>query len=137
VIAYVDSSILLRLALKQPGALKDFSKIQRGISSRILKAECLRTLDRLLAFETISDKDQSAASLYLYQAFDHIEQIPVEPLLDSVGNPMGLKLGTLDALHLVSALKWREGKRAGIMFLTHDERLGQAAERFGFRVLGL
>lgn len=55
-IAYVDSSVLLRLALRQPNPLQKFSSITRGISSRLIKAESLRTLDRLFAMNSLGKK---------------------------------------------------------------------------------
>jgi predicted nucleic acid-binding protein len=46
-IAYVDASVLLRLALGQPNALPEWHKIERGVSSALIATESLRTLDRL------------------------------------------------------------------------------------------
>jgi predicted nucleic acid-binding protein len=45
-IAYVDSSVLLRLALGQSNALPEWRQIDRGISSALVSTESLRTLDR-------------------------------------------------------------------------------------------
>ena len=48
-IAYLDSSALLRLILRQPGAL-DLKKLRSGesiISSELLAVECSRTIDRM------------------------------------------------------------------------------------------
>jgi predicted nucleic acid-binding protein len=46
-IAYVDASVLLRVALRQPDALAEWRQIQRGVSSALVLTESLRTLDRL------------------------------------------------------------------------------------------
>jgi len=136
-IAYLDSSVLLRLALKQPHSLKEFGTIVKGISSRLIRAECLRTLDRLFIAEQLSERDQTLATAFVLKAIDHLELISVDSVLDSVGNPMGLRLGTLDAIHLFSALKWREINAKALVFLTHDAELGFAAVRFGLSVLGV
>lgn len=135
-IAYVDSSVLLRLALKQPNPVREFSSITHGISSRLLKAESLRTLDRLFTQETVSEKDQARATSFIYTALDYLELIPVDPILESVGSPLGLQLGTLDAIHLFSALKWKETRKTALTLLTHDAALALAAERFGVPTLG-
>src|SRR5438105_9503765 len=45
-IAYVDSSVLLRVALAQPNALPEWRRIDRGVSSALITTESLRTLDR-------------------------------------------------------------------------------------------
>jgi hypothetical protein len=47
VIAYVDASVLLRVALRQPDAPPEWSQIKRGVSSALIATESLRTLDRL------------------------------------------------------------------------------------------
>jgi predicted nucleic acid-binding protein len=46
-IAYIDASVLLRVALRQPDALPEWRQIGHGISSALIVTECLRTLDRL------------------------------------------------------------------------------------------
>lgn len=45
-IAYIDSSVLLRVVLRQPNALKQWPVIEQGIGSALVEVECLRTLDR-------------------------------------------------------------------------------------------
>ncbi len=136
-IAYIDSSVLLRLALKQPNPVRDFRSITFGVSSRLLRAECLRTLDRLFSIEQISDEEQTQATVFILKAINHLELIPIDAVLENIENPLGLNLGTLDAIHLFSALKWKEFKKKVPVFLTHDSALGLAARRFGFNVLGI
>jgi hypothetical protein len=50
---------------------------------------------------------------------------------------MPITLGTLDALHLATALIWRD--RIGPLpeMATHDAALGAAARAFGFDVRGI
>jgi hypothetical protein len=45
-IAYVDSSVLLRVVLSQPDRLREWSSIQQPVTSALTEVECLRTLDR-------------------------------------------------------------------------------------------
>lgn len=135
-IAYLDTSVLLRLAFNQADSLQEFSSITRGIASQLIKAESLRTLDRLFIVEKFSEADQSRATSFIFRALDRLELIPVDPILEAVGTPMGLKLGTLDAIHLFSALKWKEIQNTPLTFLTHDRELAFAARRFGFEVMG-
>jgi hypothetical protein len=47
VIAYVDSSVVLRVVLGQPGKLAEWKSIVTGVASGLVEVECLRTLDRL------------------------------------------------------------------------------------------
>ena len=136
-IGYVDSSVVLRIALKQPKALKEFQEISLAVSSRLLRAECLRTLDRLFVLEKISNSVQTASTRFVLKVLDYIEQVPIDEVIDGVGNPLGLNLGTLDAIHLFTALKWKEARKKEIIFLTHDFLLASAAQRFGLEVRGV
>ncbi len=137
-IAYIDSSVLLRVALNQKNPLREFSTIQLGGSSRLIKAECLRTLDRLSATNQLSQADFISASSFILEAFLHFEIIPIsEALLERISEPHKMSLGTLDAIHLFSAVIWRSQRKITPLFLTHDAALGTAAQIFGFTVLGL
>jgi predicted nucleic acid-binding protein len=53
VIAYVDASVLLRLALGQPDALREWRDIHQGVSSALITVESLRTLDRLATGQSL------------------------------------------------------------------------------------
>jgi hypothetical protein len=48
-----------------------------------------------------------------------------------------VELGTLDALHLATAVLWREMSRADLVMATHDTALGLAARAHGFPVVGI
>ena len=49
---------------------------------------------------------------------------------------MPLPLGTLDTLHLSTAILWREVRGKELVMATHDRGLGAAARAFGFTVIG-
>ena len=136
--AYLDSSVFLRVLLNQQGKLKDFQKVDKFISSLLFKTECLRTLDRLKITGYLKERDYLQATKDLYEACMSIEFIKItSSVLSRAANPMPVVIGTLDAIHLVSALIWSE--RMGIYptFLTHDQQLGKAASAMGLEVLGL
>ena len=63
-IAYVDSSVLLRKVLRQPGSLKEWRSIQTGVASALVETECLRTLDRLRLRANLPDRDLATALLW-------------------------------------------------------------------------
>ena len=44
--AYVDSSVVLRVALGEADKLTEWTRITDPISSELIRIECLRTLDR-------------------------------------------------------------------------------------------
>jgi len=43
----------------------------------------------------------------------------------------------IDALHLASALLWRERRAAELLFATHDPRQARAARALGFDCVGV
>ena len=49
---------------------------------------------------------------------------------------MPTELGTLDAIHLASALLWKEAFGVDPTLVTHDIALGLAAQAHGFKILG-
>jgi predicted nucleic acid-binding protein len=137
-IAYLDSSVLLRVLLNQPGKLKEFKSIEKAVASVLLKTECLRVLDRLRLTRTLSEKHYLTAVNELYEACVSVETIKITTtLLNRAGTSMPVVLGTLDAIHLMSALIWTEKTEKTLSFLTHDNQLGKAASALGFQVFGL
>ena len=58
------------------------------------------------------------------------------PVLTRASQPFSTALGTLDAIHLATALVWREGKQEDLVMATHDTALAVAARASGFRVVG-
>ena len=58
------------------------------------------------------------------------------PVLSRASEPMPIPVGTLDAIHLATALIWRERLGALPQIATHDAALGAAARAFGFDVRG-
>jgi hypothetical protein len=59
------------------------------------------------------------------------------PVLSRASQPLPTPLGTLDAIHLATALIWRERMGALPTMATHATALGLAARTFGFDVRGI
>lgn len=136
-IGYLDSSVLLRALLNQKGKLGELSQLKRPIASRLLKTECLRTLDRLRTLGSLSEDEFITAVEDLYEVLESIEFIEITDIvLERAGNSLPVALGTLDAIHLVSAILWREQFHESLTFLTHDVALAKAAIVQGFQVIG-
>ena len=135
--AYVDASVILRLALGQPNRLAEWTKIQRGVSSALITTESLRTLDRLRLRAKLSDVEvatRRGAILSLIAALELVELDAA--VLDRASQPMPTELGTLDAIHLATALLWKEMTATQITMATHDEALGLSARAHGLSVVG-
>jgi predicted nucleic acid-binding protein len=137
VIAYVDSSVILRFVLGQPGSLPEWDRIDEAVTSRLTSVECLRALDRGMAIGRISPKEVANRRELALRILGAVDQIDVSmAVLARASDPFPTPLRTLDALHLATALHYR-ASRADILFATHDEEQGRAARATGFTVLGV
>jgi predicted nucleic acid-binding protein len=137
VIAYLDSSVLLRLVFGEPGKLQEFSQVEYAVSSEILKVECLRTIDRLRIRALLTDEEVATRNEAVFAVLNRTELVLLSPpVLERASQPFPTGVRTLDALHLTSALLWRQAEGKELAFLTHDRELGLAARALGFQVLG-
>jgi len=136
-IAYVDSSVLLRITLGQANALSEWRWIDRGVSSRLIAIESLRTLDRLRLRTRLADGEIARRRATILELIETLELVEIDaPVLDRATQPMPTELGTLDAIHLASALLWRDATGINPLLATHDSALAVAAHAHGFAVLG-
>jgi len=136
-IVYLDSSVLLRIVLGQSGALPEWKQISRAVASGLVEVECLRTLDRVRLRSGVSGHEvalRREAVFRLLEAVDVVE--PSRAVLARAAQPLPTELGTLDAIHLATALLWREGSGDDLVMATHDGALAMAARAFGLRTIG-
>ena len=137
-IAYVDASVLLRVAFRQPDALREWRQIERGIASASILTESLRTLDRLRLRASLSDEEVATRRAAILRLIASLELVELdEVVLERAAQPMPTELGTLGALHLATAVLWREMSSADLVVATHDVALGLAARAHGFAVVRL
>jgi predicted nucleic acid-binding protein len=137
VIAYVDSSVLLRVALRQADALPEWRQIERGVSSAIVMVECLRTLDRLRRRANLSDRELATRRATILDLMASLELVETEVVLvERAAQPMPTELGTLGAIHLATALLWKEMTQVDLVMATHDPGLALAAQAHGLPVVG-
>jgi len=137
-IAYVDASVLLRVALGQPNALPEWRQIDRGVSSALVTTESLRTLDRLRLRANLSDREVATRRAVILALIASLELVEIDAVvLDRAAQPMPSELGTLDAIHLATAMLWKETTRTDLVMATHDGALALGAQAHGLRVLGV
>jgi len=75
-----------------------------------------------------------ATILQLLASLDLVEIDAV--VLDRAAQPMPTELGTLDAIHLATALLWKEMTRVDLVMATHDGALALGAQAHGLPVVG-
>jgi predicted nucleic acid-binding protein len=136
-VLYVDSSALLRLVLREEGGLRELQSSEALMSSELLAMESLRTIDRLRIQGTLSVEEAAATRSAISIWLEAVDLVLLQaPILSRASEPFAVPLGTLDALHLATALVWRERMRRTVVMATHDGALALAARTFGIDVLG-
>jgi predicted nucleic acid-binding protein len=107
------------------------------MSSELLRVECLRTIDRARIDSGLTDEEVSRHRADLFGAIEAVSLVPLGPgVLDRAAEPFPTQLGTLDAIHLASALVVRD-RYGDLIFATHDRALGVAARAMGFQIEGI
>ena len=136
-IAYVDSSVVLRLIMGQTDSLSEWPRISRGVASELVTVECLRTVDRLSQAYEISRERSLELREAVYRVVETLEVVGLSrSVLARAGQPLPVPLGTLDALHLATALLWSETLDTDLVLATHDRGLARAARACGLAVAG-
>lgn len=134
--AYLDTSALLRVVLREPGAL-DLRTFRAFTSSEIIATESRRTIDRLRLLGALTVEEAAARNAAVGEWLEATDLVLLRaPVLDRAGQPLPTALGTLDAIHLATMLVWRERLGSSLVVATHDMALGTAARSFGFEVVG-
>jgi predicted nucleic acid-binding protein len=132
---YVDASVVLRIVLVEPGRLETWRDLT-PISSDLIRVECLRTLDRARLAAGTSDDTVARRRAEVLELLQTFALAPITaPILERAADPFPTALGSLDALHLATALRLRE-ELPDLDFATHDSELATAARSMGFTVLG-
>jgi predicted nucleic acid-binding protein len=135
VTAYVDTSVLLRVVLAEPGRLGSWKAITRPVASELVRLECLRTIDRARIRLGLGDEEVALRREAVLEQLDAFELIPLDPaVLERAAEPFPTVVGALDALHLASALLAR-AELPDLRLATHDRGLVVAARAMGFDVL--
>ena len=76
-IAYVDSSVLLRVVLSQPDRLPEWPAIQKAVTSALTEVECLRTLDRRLQQGLLDPDDLADRRGLVLRLLERMDRVDV------------------------------------------------------------
>ena len=133
---YVDSSVALRVLLRQATTLPTWGRWELAFASEILGVETRRVLDRLRLAGTVSDVGLGKLQEQLAAIEQSISSVTLtRTILQRASLPMATPVRTLDAIHLASALILRERRAADLVFATHDTQQATAARALGFPVV--
>lgn len=136
-IAYVDTSAVLRVLLRQRGALRSWDKWTEVYSSEILKLEARRVIDRLRLESALDDEGVALAHEGLAEIEGAISFVGLtSQVLAGAAASMPTVVKTLDAVHIASALLLREKLDDAPVFASHDRQQTTAARALGFKCRG-
>lgn len=135
---YLDTSIVLRILLRQPKRLTAWGRWERAYASELLGVEARRVIDRLRLEGVVGDAAVADAQQELSRIERTIGSIPLtRPVLQRASLPMATVVKTLDAIHLASALLLRERRDASVVFATHDPQQARGARALRFECTGV
>jgi predicted nucleic acid-binding protein len=134
---YVDSSVLLRIVLGESGRLRIWSSIENPISSELIQLECLRTIDRARNRLGLQDEDVSRYRAEVLETTEAFNLIALDStVLGRAAEPFPTTIGSLDAIHLASAVLAKQ-EIENLVLATHDGELAVAGRSVGFNVHGV
>lgn len=132
---YIDTSWLLRVLLQQ-GEVKRLPRNAEVYSSALLHVEACRTLDRQTKRGLITEVQMAKLRGQLDQYLEFFNLIEIDrDIIKRAAEPFALPLGTLDAVHLATAIKIREVESTALYFASFDDELRLAAMAHGFKLI--
>ena len=131
-IAYLDTSVVLRAVFGEPDAFAGWAGVDYAVSSQLLRNEALRTLDRRRVSAALPETLLARVHATTHDLLSRVAFVPLTTaVLARAAEPFPTTLGTLDALHLATALLWRDATGDTPVFLTHDAQLARGARACG------
>ncbi|PKL08548.1 MAG: hypothetical protein CVV51_08375 [Spirochaetae bacterium HGW-Spirochaetae-7] len=134
-VAYLDSSVLLRYLLLGETTLRHVQAFPRLVSSELLEIECRRVLLRCRLKAQLDDEALMEATKRLDDVLESIDLLELGTAVKKRAmEAFPTYVNTLDALHLASALQLlAEEPAEGINVFSHDRSFNLCARTLGFR----
>jgi len=137
-IAYLDTSVLLRILLNEKFKQIEIANYDKLISSELIEIEARRRINNMRLSGQVNEGEMIALGTRLELALESIDLIKLtRVILLRAKQTVGIQIRTLDYLHLCSALLWKETRGQDFAVLTHDIEFGRAAQVLGFETVGV
>ena len=137
-IAYCDSSVIVRFILDQPEQLKRLEECGELVTSTVAQVECLRAIENARLRGEIDADAFVARRREAYSKLSGLRQVGLsQAVLRRAQEPFGISLKALDAIHVATAVLWRDRRTPDVVFATHDRQQARAATVLGFEVIGI
>ena len=135
---YLDTSVVLGRLLNQANALSSWGSWESVYTSVLTRVEFLRAVDRLRLNGDIDDEERVVLHEAGEVVWEASHRVGIsDSVLERASQPFPTAIGTLDALHLATAMEVSRNRVPGLLFLTHDRQLSRAARALGFEVEGV
>ena len=135
---YLDSSVVLRRLQRETAPAVTWAHWEHAYSSALLRVEVLRTIDRNRLRGALTDNEVAELVTKAHAIFDVVEFVVLSSsILERASQSFRTSVGTLEALHLSTALWLTEAGSGELTFLTHDGELAVAARSVNFAVEGV
>ena len=137
-IVCLDSSVAIRIAFGTTGRLRQWSKVTQLVASVLVEVECFRVLDQERLHRALTDEKVAEVSEGIRALLARAEVIDLSPpILARACASFPTRLATLDALHVSSALLWKQLREPKLVFATHDRQQAAGARAVGLTVIGV
>ena len=135
-VAYLDSSVVLRYVLKGDSAIRHALACETILSSELLEIECRRVLQRCRLIGELSDITYVTAVKRLDALLAGISLLALSsPVKKRAMDAFPVVIKTFDALHLATAILYSEKQSSETMLVfSYDEAMNRCASVLGFAV---
>ena len=137
--AYFDTSVLVKRYVRERGTLEVRRLLPRYkvLSSSITPIELVSALTRRHAQKELSERDYISIVSRIKQDRAYWELVEIAPAVLAKAEEivLNVKVRTLDAIHVASAVIFLESTGRPIPFVTSDERQLEAAQECGLEVI--
>ena len=131
-ICYVDSSVILRFLLNADKILAKAMDFETVGSSELVRIECNRVLLRCRLEGHISDIELRNALNHIEKVLSGFSIVEITPAIKQrASEAFPTAIGTLDAIHLSSAIVWREQADEDVLVMTFDKQMAVCAGAIG------
>ena len=130
-VAYLDSSVVLRHILRGESSIRRALAFPRVVSSELLEIECRRVLHRYRMSGDLTDEGVATASDRLETVLSGIDLFEMTAAVKKRAmEPFPVVIGTLDALHIATALLLSQTAGTASVF-SHDAQMNVCARTVG------
>lgn len=126
-IAYVHTSVVLRKLLGVPRPLPEWGRMDAAYASRLIPTELGSVIDRIRLAGEVDDEQVASLHDEANRVLRSVEPMQVtDAVLARAAGPTTTALGTLDAIHLATALDLAPTLDGSLVVATRDEGLARA-----------